>query len=653
MKDGYYLSTYLHIDPLSRAIGWTHRHDQNMSLWRKSGDKLELTCYWELERVTGQKQHYSSFRSVGEAEDFINRLLAKFKLTIKDLVAVFGTPGLDTISDYHSLDEYEDCTYHSVCHLFSSLMSDTEKFYNEPILALALDGGPDRVVDHHRIFEKEYLAAVVRHGKPHIVPIKSSPGRLWFLARERFSLREGSLMALQTASTSECFQRVEKDLFDGEDDYFQAAERYLRQTYNAIEQFSERDAGVLFNGFDKRFSERENRISMCIKILHQVSVLMVEKIIDDLCAKFDLSPRSTYLSLSGGYALNCHTNSRLLQKYGFKGLIAPPCVNDSGISLGAALYYFYRHADKPAFALGHASHGESDSLDDGVLAAQFKDYIASVSPLNEEQIVADLIAGPIGWFDEKAEIGPRALGCRSLLADPRNASFKNRLNEIKQREWWRPVAPIILEEHLDAWFEQGQPSPYMLHTFVIKEDKLAHVPVITHLDKTARVQTIHATAGNRLRLAIEAFHRVTGVPIVANTSMNDKGEPIVNTISEALNFALRKRLDIVYVNGMRLQLKNHDEYRCGAPLRRPYAEFTAAGEEDQAYLKRENPYEVPLRHLAAYCRLPVLRERYDLKKQEDVHALLRIANELENRRKVDHGTTAHTQYLKILRDVMV
>ena len=149
--------------------------------------------------------------------------------------------------------------------------------------------------------------------------------------------------------------------------------------------------------------------------------------------------------------------------------------------------------------------------------------------------VARLIAGGgiVGWFHQGAEFGPRALGFRSIVADPRNPDMPRRLNEqVKHRQWFRPYAPAVLLEHLEEWFELHEPSPHMLLVAKVHDAKTARVPAIVHADGTARVQTV-APGDGPFRELIERFFQLTGVPIVLNTSFNDHGEPIVESPLDA------------------------------------------------------------------------------------------------------------------------
>ena len=206
-------------------------------------------------------------------------------------------------------------------------------------------------------------------------------------------------------------------------------------------------------------------------------------------------------------------------------------------------------------------------------------------------MVEDIIAAPIVWFDKGSEVGPRALGARSLIGDPRTQETKDQLNIIKQRQWWRPVAPIVLRDHIGEWFEQEFESPYMLHAFTVKEEMRDKVIAILHEDNTARLQSITENDGqDRLYEVIQCFYKKTGIPIVCNTSLNDKGEPIINRIEEALNFALRKGIKVAYFNGKRFELKNHETYPEKEPLRRPFRmQYWNSEEEWKELCKKYNP----------------------------------------------------------------
>jgi len=357
--------------------------------------------------------------------------------------------------------------------------------------------------------------------------------------------------------------------------------------------------------------------------------------VQELLERFDLDPSETYLSLSGGYALNCPTNSHLMNKFGFKGLLIPPCANDGGQSLGTALYAFHKKTDGIFyFKLESPYYGDQsseDELSDIIQRPENAPFIESVSELNLEQVVTDLHQQPIVWFNGRAEIGPRALGNRSILGDPRNPETKTILNEIKQRQWWRPVAPMVLEEKVQGWFEEARPSPFMLETFKIHDSKLQLIPAVAHLDGSARIQTVNLYQNPIIHELIEMFESNTGVPMLCNTSLNDKGEPIIDRIEEAINFCLRKQIKIAYINQRRVQFKNFEQYILKEPLPRPDASFFALDELEAARRLAElNPHCLDQETLQTYAFNYYLRSRYDIKTVKGSQLVTRLVKRISN-----------------------
>lgn len=651
MKDGLYLATYLHIDPLSRAIGWWQRHDQNLSLWRLRGENLKLLRYWEMERLTGQKQHFTSFSTVDEAREFVRSLLHVEGIAVGDIAGIFGTPGLDTFTEYHSLQQFPLIPYHTVCHLFSAIGITGRGMLEEDMLVLGLDGGPDRVVDGQIAYEAEYAAAVVKSGRIQTVPLSVSPGRLWYLARKRFGMQEGSLMALQTASLAS----FNAPTISGVDlRSFSAILAWLEAQWQAIEVVERDASGIHLVEFDRRFTIEEHRISMAIKLLHELSVAILTLEIDGLLDRFRLSPERMTLAIAGGYGLNCPANRHLLQQYCFKRFLAPPCVNDAGISLGAALYCFWKHNSSVRFLLDRINYGPE-------LTPQWLERLHPVvsacidlQPLDVEQCVSDITAGPVIWMDGGCEMGPRALGHRSLLGDPRTTRTRDQLNAIKRREWWRPVAPIVIYEEVANWFAEPTLSPYMLLTATVLQHQRNRIPAVLHLDGTARIQTANRTDVPRLFPILQAFHRATGVPMLANTSLNDRGEPIIDDVERALYFAVTKGLGILYIDGIRacLDLRSRDVLLEHLSQRRPHAALVATPADNEEVLQRYNPHGLSLAALQMYCRLPVLRESYDISLREDADRVAVLCEELVRRRSNDHGATAHSALLHILKEIM-
>ena len=372
---------------------------------------------------------------------------------------------------------------------------------------------------------------------------------------------------------------------------------------------------------DPTFSIRENLISAGMKEVNRITTEMMEWQVEKFLNQFSLNPEDTFLSISGGFGLNCPTNSHLLRKYHFKGFMGPPCMDDSGEALGIGLYKFYKNASRFNFKLQHAYYGKS-YFDDKQDLDTFMEcgLIKSISSLSPETFVNDLERDIIVWFDSCAEIGPRALGHRSILGDPRKSETKDRLNHVKQRQFWRPVAPIILKEYLSDWFEDDFDSPYMLHTSHVKRNKAEQIPAVLHYDGTARIQTITNHPENKVLYdLIKVFFEKTGVPIVCNTSLNDKGEPIINTPKDAIRFAITKNIRIVYINGKRFEVNTKIKYPA-TDFFVPELNMLFTKDVNQLLINEENPYGLNTNELLWRNTF-----KYDIKTEKGAKSLRRAA----------------------------
>ena len=323
---------------------------------------------------------------------------------------------------------------------------------------------------------------------------------------------------------------------------------------------------------DGKFSPEEHLQIAVMAVLQRCCEEVMRRNVVRLCALGGVVPQDAYLSTSGGFALNCLANSRLVDGFGFKGLLTPPCANDSGQSLGLGLLGLYAGGflDQSDFALRSAYFGPRCLGTEEALKS-FEGFISRVSPFAPQQFVADIIAAPVAWIDGAAEIGPRALGHRSLLGDPRRLDTKQALNRLKHRQWWRPVAPVVMAEHAGDWFDCPRDSPFMLEVAQLRKEVAHLVPAVEHLDGSARFQALHKEVNPVLYRALEAFHCETRVPLLCNTSLNDKNEPIVDTAGEALAFCLRRGVQVAYVESRRVEfcgVGNASELRAWRPPRR-------------------------------------------------------------------------------------
>ncbi len=268
------------------------------------------------------------------------------------------------------------------------------------------------------------------------------------------------------------------------------------------------------------------------------------------------------LCLAGGVAFNCVANGKIFDHTPFEHVYVQPAAGDAGLSVGAAFYVQHQVLGAPRkFVMEHASWGPGFSREEtrraldsrGISGAEIR-----LEELEDEVLLratAQHIASGhvVGWFEGRAEWGPRALGNRSILADPRRPEMKDILNQrIKHRETFRPFAPSVLEEATGEYFDRTHPSPFMTFAYSVRPEKRASIPAPTHVDGTARLQTVNRQANPFYWRLIKEFANLTGVPVLLNTSFNEN-EPIVCRPEEAIDCFLRTKMDVLVLGNFILE----------------------------------------------------------------------------------------------------
>ena len=294
------------------------------------------------------------------------------------------------------------------------------------------------------------------------------------------------------------------------------------------------------------------------------------------------------LCLAGGVALNCVANGKLLKSGQFDGIWVQPAAGDAGGALGAALAVWHQHCERarqPSPALDQMQGAFlGPAFDDDVIEERLKAVGAKVERFPSDEATTDFAAealangDALGWFQGRMEFGPRALGARSILADPRSPTVQKTLNlKIKYRESFRPFAPSVLREEVADWFELDDDSPYMLMVADVASarridadnaealfgiDKLnvprSSIPAVTHVDHSARIQTVHADTNPRYHALLKAFKALTGCPVLVNTSFNVRGEPIVCTPEDAFRCLMGTDLDLLIAGNIAVRKTEQD-----------------------------------------------------------------------------------------------
>jgi len=316
-----------------------------------------------------------------------------------------------------------------------------------------------------------------------------------------------------------------------------------------------------------------------LKEFHMDIAASVQAVTEEIVLRLTKSISKEYniknLCLAGGVALNCVANGKILKEKVFEKIWIQPAAGDAGGSLGAALAYWHHELKKPRENFKDKMNGsylgpmiQNDLIEEKLkkLKANYKKYeTEELISLTAKELASEKT---VGWFQGRMEFGPRALGARSILADPRSEKMQKELNlKIKFRESFRPFAPSVLTEDVSEWFEMTEESPYMLLVSEVKKDKQIQmskteenlfgieklnikrsvIPAVTHVDYSARIQTVREETNPRYYKLIKEFKKITKCPVLVNTSFNVRGEPIVCTVEDAYNCFMGTGLDILVI----------------------------------------------------------------------------------------------------------
>ncbi len=368
---------------------------------------------------------------------------------------------------------------------------------------------------------------------------------------------EYKVMGLAPYGTANYKEQVRKVVSLTSDGLFKLNMDYFNHTKNGVNMtwtdgLPHVDA-MFSDMFIKTFGPnrtKEEELSQYHKDLAASVQAVTEEVIFHMAESLRKKTGSENLCLAGGVGQNSVANGKIIANTGFKNLYIPPAAHDAGTSIGSALYYHHQTlknkrslVSKTGYYGYHATNEEIETTlkKNNVAYKYFEDREELIDKVTDKIIDACVI----GWYQGRAEFGPRALGHRSIIADPRRNDAKEILNlKIKRRESFRPFAPSILEEKVADYFERTDEVPFMEKVFVIKPERRADIPAVTHVDGTGRLQSVNKNYEPMYHRLIERFYEKTGVPILLNTSFNEN-EPIVNTPQEALDCYLRTKMDVL------------------------------------------------------------------------------------------------------------
>lgn len=394
---------------------------------------------------------------------------------------------------------------------------------------LTMDGRGERATTSYAMYQDRRYKRIKQVNLPHSLGLlyEAVTDYLGFL----HSSDEYKVMALASFGKPMYAPLMREVLqYVGDGDYAVAPAQWERMLGPARERGSE-------------FTQKYMDVASSLQIVLEETVL---KMVDWLHQQTG----AENLAMAGGVALNCVMNARVRDRGPFKRVWIQPAAGDAGTSLGAALWIDgqERGMSKRSWQMEHAFLGPAYAEQEiESFLRQAKLRYRRAADLSAE--VAELLMQNkvIGWFQGRMEFGPRALGARSILASPLDADMQQRLNQIKDREDFRPVAPVVLEEEAANWFVDGGVSPFMVFVYDVRPEKADKIPAVRHVDGTARIQTINRSQNPAYYDLLQAFAQRSGVPVLINTSFNTRGEPVVCSPRDAVESFCSTPLDVLAI----------------------------------------------------------------------------------------------------------
>jgi carbamoyltransferase len=403
---------------------------------------------------------------------------------------------------------------------------------------LTIDGRGEKTTTSYYLGEGKELTKISEVFMPHSLGLlyEEVTSYLGFL----HSSDEYKVMALASYGKPVYLNEFRSMIHVGENGKYTISELNLEERFGKARK---KDEPFLSHHFDIAYSLQ--------KVLEETVLQLVNW--------FQKETGEENLCMAGGVALNCVLNGVIRDYSNFKNIWVQPASGDAGTALGAALWVDaqLRKDESKTFTMEHCYWGPEypDEEVEKFLKWTKVPYrkLENVAKETAAILAEDKI---IGWFQGRMEFGPRALGARSILASPIHAEMQAKLNDIKDREDFRPVAPVVLESEANEWFEGAEQSPYMLFVYCVRSDKADKIPAVRHVDGTARIQTVNEEQHPRYYELLKEFKKLTGVPVLVNTSFNTRGEPIVCTPRDAIECFWTSPFDALVINSFLLEKHN-------------------------------------------------------------------------------------------------
>lgn len=409
---------------------------------------------------------------------------------------------------------------------------------------LTLDGVGEKASTTFGVAQGNTLTTMAEVEFPHSIGLLYSA--FTYYCGFKVNSGEYKLMGLAPYGTPKYASKIWEHLIKQHDNgFFELNMKYFSYEYGLT---------MIGSQFEQLFGQpartAESEMSQFYKDVAASIQQVTEELVLELAKHVKSVTKKENLCLAGGVALNCVSNAKIKGAGFFKNIWIQPAAGDSGTSLGAALQVWYQHLNNDYLPQADSVTSQSylgPSFSDEEIVEALNKHKLPHQQQTRKQLVLDTVESlkdglVVGWFQDAMEFGPRALGNRSILANPSLPDMQQKVNlKIKKREGFRPFAPIVMEEHAKAWFDLEEPSKSMLYTYPCAQPKA--VPSCVHVDGSSRVQTLNSEDNKRMHELLSEFYNQTGCPVLINTSFNERGEPMVCSPSDAILCFLNTEMD--------------------------------------------------------------------------------------------------------------
>lgn len=527
MIDGYYLSTNMKSNELNTNPWGVMK---SATLWYKEESTVRILQHWNIEGVQD-----------GESKQFIDKVFNRKNLSYRQVKILESTPTAPSPSEtFSSLSQKQ------LDQILPTLLCEPEKFYQDTIIILALDK----------------FSASVRLSTAGDLKVNKilSLTALWETAEDVFHMNVQKLFDIAISCDTKLPDEQLSPITS-----LKTSEAVCDFVRNLIKDMGDFESTELYN--DSRFSYHQHKMSMYMKVFIDASKKIIEIELESIIDTMEISCSEIHLAMTGNHPLNSVLMNSLNHKYGFKSILTPPCIDHDNGSFTDGLRIFFNETPKLRIDLNSPQITNEDDNDTDIFESLlYAPYIHSLQSLTPETFVRDIIEDPILCFDSSPHNTVYNYANACILMDPRSTEQCKKMNTFLHREWWQPITAIVLDYEVAKWYKNPLNAPAVKQVLKINPTQAEKIPAVNNQHNWSTVEVLTPALNPRLFSCIQQFESETKTPLFGKVVLQEGNWSPIKTAKGALDLSIRKKLHVLYINGVRIQLHNHDKYFNNVPL---------------------------------------------------------------------------------------